>query len=65
MTLSVTDIVIIVDTIGGSLQIADNANIFRYTHEARKELMNRLLREGGETPALVEAIEEDGKEEPK
>jgi hypothetical protein len=42
MKLTVAEILILVDTLRGSVRIADNARIFGYTSETRAELLEIL-----------------------
>jgi hypothetical protein len=43
MKLSVTDLIILVDTLTGSLAIRDGGTLFHYTRETRKAVLDSLL----------------------
>lgn len=54
MNLSVIDLVVILDTLYGSLKIKDYLPTFKYTPEAREEVMNRLYHQAKEMKLKVE-----------
>ena len=43
MKLTVSDIVILVDVLSGSLRLQDNGQLFRTTELVRKELLDKIL----------------------
>ena len=50
MQLSVLDIAIIIDTLRGSLSIADGGDVWSYRKDARLDLVNRLCAAAAVTP---------------
>ena len=53
MKLSMAQIMIIVDTLSGSLAMKDDWKIFRYTAEAREELMQEIFNQASSYYILI------------
>lgn len=56
MKITLNDLMVLVDTLGGSLNIADGGRLFTYAKETRLELWKKLYKE---TAKLIVTVEEE------
>jgi hypothetical protein len=58
MKIDLADLTVIVDTLGGSLSLAEGGTLFKYTTEARKHTLEKLLQQMHRVSLTLETSEE-------
>jgi hypothetical protein len=54
MKISLSDFLVLIDTLGGSLSISDGGNLFKYSKGTREALWQALHDRGSEVVAVVD-----------